>query len=59
MVARSPEDMRTMLIRALTQPQIDSEKRRRFINTMLKDTLDGNSGNRVADRLILLAKSGA
>jgi len=55
MVARSIDDMRRMLIRGLTQPEADSERRRTFIRSMFGDTLDGRSGLRVAETLVALA----
>jgi hypothetical protein len=56
MVARSVEDMRTMLVRGLAQPRDDSEKRCRFIRSMFGETLDGESGRRVAERLVEIGK---
>jgi hypothetical protein len=56
MVARSVEDMRSMLIRGLTQPQADSEKRRCFIDEMFDRRLDGRAGQCIAETLICLAK---
>lgn len=56
MVARSVEDMREKLICGLTQPECDSLKRRQFVNSMFGGTLDGKSGQRVAEQLIKLAK---
>ncbi|MCH9647233.1 MAG: hypothetical protein K0U98_03275 [Deltaproteobacteria bacterium] len=56
MVARSVEDMRSMLYRGLSEPQGDSEIRRRFLHEMFGDTLDGNSGRRVAECLLHLAQ---
>jgi hypothetical protein len=55
MIARSETDLRNMVIRGLTEPQADSEKRRRFISGMFGSNLDGNSGKRVAEQLIKLA----
>lgn len=55
MVARSMEDMRNMLLRGLHEPQADSSKRRQFIQSMFGDTLDGRSGERVAETLLNLA----
>lgn len=55
MVARSVEDMRNMLLRGLREPQADSGRRRQFIESMFGDTLDGRSGERVAEQLIILA----
>jgi hypothetical protein len=55
MVARSEADMREMLYKGLTNPQGDSERRRQFMTWMFGDTLDGNSGRRVAEHLIDIA----
>lgn len=55
MVAKSESDMQRMLLRGLTEPAADSEKRRCFIKSMFGATLDGNSGRRVADQLVILA----
>jgi hypothetical protein len=57
MVARSVDDMRDMLYRGLTQPGKDSAKRKRFIQQMFGSTLDGHSGERVAQQLLDLARS--
>lgn len=54
MVARSPEDMKQMLLRGLTEPQADAEARRRFLKTMFGNQLDGQAGRRVAERLLTL-----
>ncbi len=56
MVARSPEDMKQMLRRGLVEPAADSAARRRFLRSMFGDELDGNSGCRVAERLLALAR---
>jgi CDP-glycerol glycerophosphotransferase (TagB/SpsB family) len=55
MVARSAADMKNMLHRGLTRPEADSEKRRSFIQRLFGPTLDGASGERVAERLIELS----
>jgi len=55
MVARSPEDMRAMIHRGLTQAGADSAARKRFIQQMFDGTLDGHSGERVAECLLDLA----
>lgn len=57
MVARSEKDLKDMLIKGLTHPELDSKKRQDFIKDMFGDTLDGNSGRRVAEVLIKLARS--
>jgi hypothetical protein len=54
MVARSPEDMREMIYRGLTNPSLDSDKRKRYLQEMLGSTLDGKSGERVAVQLMQL-----
>jgi hypothetical protein len=55
MVARSPDDLRSMIARGLSQPQADHDARLRFINEMFGEALDGCSGQRVAERLLELA----
>jgi hypothetical protein len=55
MVARSPEDMRKMLVRGLTEPKADSASRQQFIQKTFGPTLDGHCGRRVADVLTSLA----
>lgn len=57
MIVRSAEDMREMLIRGLTMPEADSEKRRRFISGVFGNMLDGRAGQRVAGRLVELARA--
>jgi len=54
MVAYSVDDMPKMLLKGLIEPQAGSERRRQFIREMFGDTLDGNSGRRVAEELIRL-----
>jgi hypothetical protein len=56
MVTKSEADMRQALIRGLTQPKADSEARKKFVRQFFGDTLDGRSGQRVADRLVELAR---
>jgi len=58
MVARSAEDMREMLIRGLTVPEADSDRRRQFISNVFGDMLDGRAGQRVAERLAQIARGG-
>lgn len=55
MVARSEKDMQEMLIKGLTKPKVDSKKRGHFIKKMFHNTLDGNSGKRVARCLLKLS----
>ncbi|MFN0086390.1 MAG: hypothetical protein ACKVX9_13465 [Blastocatellia bacterium] len=54
-LARSEEEMRALLIDALTAPEADSAKRKRLIQSMFGDTLDGRSGRRVVDCLLALS----
>jgi hypothetical protein len=54
-VASSEDELRSMLRRALVEPEVDRSERRALIMSMFGDTLDGYSGLRVADRLIKLA----
>ncbi len=56
MVVKSEGEMRQALIRGLTQPMADSEARRKFVKQFFGDTLDGQSGHRVAERLVDLAR---
>jgi hypothetical protein len=55
MVARSMDDLRNMIARALSDAQADSNKQHQFLQEMFNGTLDGNSGKRVAECLIRLA----
>lgn len=55
MVARSPQDVASMLARGLLDPMAGSEIRRRFIDSMFGGTLDGHSGRRVGEALFALA----
>lgn len=59
MVARTMDDLRAMLYRGLTQPQADQEAQQRFLKQMFGDTLDGLSGERVAQALIQIACNNA
>lgn len=54
-VARSEKEMRSMLRKSLTEPQAHSGERQALIKRMFGETLDGNSGARVADHLIKFA----
>jgi hypothetical protein len=56
MVAWSENDMERMLYRGLTQPQADSAKRKRLLEQMFGNTLDGYAGQRVAEQLLALAR---
>ncbi len=55
MVARSIADMKCMIRKGLTEPQKGGTERRVFIRKMFGNTLDGNSGRRVAEKLLELA----
>lgn len=57
MVARSTEDMRNMILRGLKHPEADSAARKRLIQQTFGDTLDGCSGERVAQCLLKLAST--
>jgi hypothetical protein len=54
MLARYTEDLRRMLMKGLTEPEAESQKRQRFIANMFGNTLDGNSGRRVVEILMRL-----
>lgn len=54
-LARSPEEMRTMLRQALTAPATHQPDRERLLSRMFGETLDGRSGERVANVLLELA----
>jgi hypothetical protein len=56
MLAQSIDDMGPMMLRGLTQPHADSEARTRFIQSVFGSTLDGCSGERVANKLLELAR---
>ncbi|RMH72116.1 MAG: hypothetical protein D6675_05135 [Gemmatimonadetes bacterium] len=55
-VAWKPEEMKAILLKGLTHPEEDSDKRKTFINRVFGDTLDGKSGERVAHQLLFLAE---
>jgi hypothetical protein len=55
MIARSISELYTMIERGLTVPQEQSRKRKEFLKWMFADTLDGHSGQRVAEQLLHLA----
>lgn len=59
MIARSESDMGEMLRIGLIQPNKDSEKRHDFVKRIFGNTLDGESGRRVAEQLINLSKAKA
>ncbi|MCB1032812.1 MAG: hypothetical protein KDD47_03140 [Acidobacteria bacterium] len=56
MVARSEEDMGSMLHRGLTRPEELGPARKAFLERTFGPTLDGHSGRRVAETLLSLAK---
>jgi len=56
MVSRSVDDMKAMLHRGLTQPEADSEARSAFLKRTFGPTLDGESGRRVGETLLRLAR---
>lgn len=55
-VARSPNDLKWMISEGLREPGRHSSERLRFIRSTFEDTVDGNSGKRVARGLINLAR---
>lgn len=58
-LARSEFQLQQLVRQALTRPEENALQRRKLVNKMFGDTLDGYSGLRVADRLITLARIGA
>ena len=54
-LARSETEMREMLNDALNDPSAGSEQRRRLIDAMFGDTLDGRPGQRAVECLLRLA----
>lgn len=56
MVARSSEDMKRFLIRGLTEPMADSDKRQAFVQKFFGGTADGHASERVANCLLDLAR---
>lgn len=54
-IAGSETDMQNMIYEALTKPEVGSDKRKRLIESMFGNTLDGHSGYRVAENLLKLA----
>ena len=55
MVAESVTDLENKIYRGLTNPAADKPNRKAFLNEMFDDTLDGRSGERVAEALLKLA----
>lgn len=56
MVARSLDDLKAMILRGLSQPEADRPAQQRFLQSFFGDTLDGKSGQRVAEELLRLAQ---
>ncbi len=56
MVAYKAGDIASLLIRGLSYPQADSQKRQQFIKEMFGGVLDGHSGKRIAQQLVSLAQ---
>ncbi len=54
-VAWTEAEMKDLLVKTLTDPLADSDKRGRFIKRMFGDTLDGKVSQRIAATLINLA----
>jgi hypothetical protein len=55
MVARSLDDLKAMILRGLSQPEADRKARESFLQAFFGNTLDGKSGQRVAEALIGIA----
>ena len=55
MVAMSVEDMRKMITEGLSNPEKDAQIRKEYIASVFGNTLDGQSGRRVAECLLTLA----
>lgn len=56
MVARSLDDLKSMILRGIEQPNADQLAQQRFLETFFGNTLDGKSGQRVAHELLRLAQ---
>ena len=56
-VAKSEAEMNAMLRQSLTHPGRDSARRRELLQRFFGDTLDGQSGHRVAEQLFKLASA--
>ncbi len=54
-LARSENELRPLLNRAMKAPETRSPQRRAFLTKMFGDTLDGRSGQRTAEALLALA----
>jgi hypothetical protein len=57
-IARSPSQLVQLLRHALENPSATRARQRTFLDTMFGATLDGRSGERVADCLLALAHGG-
>jgi hypothetical protein len=57
-LARTPDEMRSLLREALTCPGQHKRERRALIQRMFGDSLDGRSSERVAETLLKLASKG-
>jgi len=57
MVARSEAELWKMLQRGLEEPLADNEKQNQFLDQFFGSTLDGHSGERIAQKLIKLTTS--
>ncbi len=57
MVARSVDELKSMILRGLAQPAADREARARFTRGMFNGTLDGCAGQRVAEALLTIISS--
>lgn len=55
MVAYSVDNMRRLIQRGLTNPEAEGTVRKKLIESMFEDKLDGQSGKRVASTLLQLA----
>jgi hypothetical protein len=58
MVSYSTEEMREMICKGLTNPNNGKAAQKNFLKQTFRDTLDGNSGKRIAHKLLELAKKG-
>jgi hypothetical protein len=56
-LAESKEDMARMMTESVANPKVGSEGRRRFMEETFGSTLDGRSGQRVAETLLRLAEA--
>ena len=56
MVARSLDDLKAMILCGLAHPEADRPAQQRFLQAFFGPTLDGKSGQRVAEELLRLAR---